>query len=248
MAMAKGVRLDQALVQRGFFASRKQAQSAIMAGEVRVNGQIALKPSDSVLDRHEVAVAAPPRYVGRGGLKLEGALAHFAIDCADKTALDIGASTGGFTDCLLQHGARKVYAVDVGHGQLAWKIRDDPRVITLEKTNARSLSAAQIPEPIDICVIDVSFISLTLILPNALQLLTPEGVTLALIKPQFELGREDVGRGGIVRSAELHEKAQRKIATFAESVGARVGGLVPSVIAGTDGNQEFFICLRKGLD
>ncbi|HEX4666004.1 MAG TPA: TlyA family RNA methyltransferase, partial [Chthoniobacterales bacterium] len=247
MAMAKGVRLDQALVQRGFFASRKQAQSAIMAGEVRVNGQIALKPSDSVLDRHEVAVAAPPRYVGRGGLKLEGALAHFAIDCADKTALDIGASTGGFTDCLLQHGARKVYAVDVGHGQLAWKIRDDPRVFTLEKTNARSLSAAQIPEPIDICVIDVSFISLTLILPNALQLLTPEGVTLALIKPQFELGREDVGRGGIVRSVELHEKAQQKVATFAGTIGARVRGLVPSVIAGTDGNQEFFICLRKGL-
>jgi 23S rRNA (cytidine1920-2'-O)/16S rRNA (cytidine1409-2'-O)-methyltransferase len=242
------MRLDQALVLRGFFDSRQRARTAIMAGEVRVNGQVAAKPSDSVQEQHEVAVAAPPRYVGRGGLKLEGALAHFAIDCTSKTALDIGASTGGFTDCLLQHGAQKVYAVDVGHGQLAWKIRDDPRVITLEKTNARRLSAAQIPQPIDICVIDVSFISLTLILPNALQLLTPEGVMLALIKPQFELGREDVGRGGIVRSAELHEKAQQKIASFAGIIGARVGGLVPSVIAGTDGNQEFFICLRKGLD
>jgi 23S rRNA (cytidine1920-2'-O)/16S rRNA (cytidine1409-2'-O)-methyltransferase len=247
MIMAKGMRLDQALVQRGFFASRQQAQIAIMSGEVRVNGRVAAKSSDSVQDRHELEVTAPPRYVGRGGLKLEGALAHFAIDCTDKIGLDIGASTGGFTDCLLQHGARKVYAVDVGYGQLAWKIREDPRVTALEKINARTLSAAQIPAPIDICVIDVSFISLTLILPNALQLLTPDGVMLALIKPQFELGRKEVGRGGIVRSAELHEKAQQKIATFAGTIGARVGGLVSSVIAGADGNQEFFICLRKGL-
>ncbi len=219
-----------------------------MAGEVRINGQVATKASDSVQERQELSVAAPPRYVGRGGLKLEGAIAHFEIDCRGKTALDIGASTGGFTDCLLQHGAGKVYAVDVGHGQLAWKIRDDPRVVTLEKVNARTLSATQIPEPIELCVIDVSFISLTLILPNALQLLTPDGVMLALIKPQFELAREDVSRGGIVRAAELHEKAQQKIATFAANMGARVGGLVPSAIAGTDGNQEFFICLRKALD
>ena len=246
--MPKGIRLDQALVQRGLFASRHQAQSAIMAGEVRINGQVAAKASDLVHGQQEITLAVRSRYVGRGGLKLEGAIAHFAIDCAGKTSLDIGASTGGFSDCLLQHGARKVYAVDVGHGQLAWKIRDDPRVIAHEKTNARTLSTAQIPEPIDICVIDVSFISLTLILPNALQLLTPDGVMLALIKPQFELARDDVGRGGIVRSAELHEKAQQKIATFAETIGARVGGLAPSVIAGTDGNQEFFICLRKALD
>ena len=141
--------------------------------------------------------------------------------------LDIGASTGGFTDCLLQHGARKVFAVDVGHGQLAWKIRDDPRVITLEKTNARHLSRAEIPEPIDICVIDVSFISLTLILPNAFELLTPDGVILALIKPQFELAREDVGRGGIVRSTELHEKAQQKVAALCGSHGRKGGGPGP---------------------
>ena len=216
-----------------------------MAGEVRIDGQVASKASDVVLASHEISIAARSRYVGRGGTKLQGAIEHFAIACDGKTGLDIGASTGGFTDCLLQNRARKVYAVDVGHGQLAWKIRDDPRVITLEKINARHLSEAEIPESIEICVIDVSFISLTLILPNAIQLLTPDGVILALIKPQFELARADVSRGGIVRSPELHEKAQQKVAAFAETMGARVGGVAPSVITGTDGNQEFFICLRK---
>ena len=243
--MARGIRLDQALVQRGLFPSRHQAQTAIMAGEVQIDGRTAAKASDFVQDQNEISVAERRRYVGRGGIKLEGALAHFGIDCEGKTALDIGASTGGFTDCLLQHGARKVFAVDVGHGQLAWKIRDDPRVTTLEKTNARHLSREEIPDPIELCVIDVSFISLTLILPNALELLTPDGVILALIKPQFELDREDVGRGGIVRSAALHEKAQQKVAAFAETIGARVGGLFPSSITGTDGNQEFFLCLQK---
>jgi 23S rRNA (cytidine1920-2'-O)/16S rRNA (cytidine1409-2'-O)-methyltransferase len=243
--MSKGIRLDQALVQRGLFPSRHQAQTAIMAGEVRINGRVAAKPSDSVHEQHEISVATRGRYVGRGGIKLQGAIEHFGIVCEGKTALDIGASTGGFTDCLLQKGARKVFAVDVGHGQLAWKIRSDSRVITLEKTNARRLSEAEIPEPIEICVIDVSFISLTLILPSAFQLLTSDGMILALIKPQFELPREEVSRGGIVRSTELHEKAQQKIVAFAQTIGARVAGLVPSSIAGTDGNQEFFICLRK---
>jgi len=243
--MAKGIRLDQALVQRGFFPSRHQAQGAIMAGEIRINGRVAEKASDLVMAEHEIQIAARSRYVGRGGLKLEGAIAHFQIVCEGGVGLDIGASTGGFTDCLLQHGAKKVFAVDVGHGQLAWKIRDDSRVITLEKTNARNLSRAEIPEPIDICAVDVSFISLTLILPNAFELLTPNGVILALIKPQFELAREDVGRGGIVRSSELHAKAQQKVVAFAETIGANVEGLVPSTITGTDGNQEFFICLRK---
>ena len=243
--MARAIRLDQALVQRGLFPSRHQAQTAIMAGEVRIDGRVAAKPSDSVQEQNEISVATRSRYVGRGGLKLEGAIEHFGIVCEGKTALDIGASTGGFTDCLLQKGVRKIFAVDVGHGQMAWKIRDDARVITLEKTNARHLSREEIPEPIEICVIDVSFISLTLILPNAFELLTPDGVVLALIKPQFELAREDVARGGIVRSAELHERAQQKIVAFAQTIGTRVVGLVPSSIAGTDGNQEFFICLRK---
>jgi len=213
--MAKGIRLDQALVQRGFFPSRHQAQGAIMAGDIRINGRVAEKASDLVMAEHEIQIAARSRYVGRGGLKLEGAIAHFQIVCEGRVGLDIGASTGGFTDCLLQHGAKKVFAVDVGHGRLAWKIRDDSRVITLEKTNARNLSRAEIPEPIDICAVDVSFISLTLILPNAFELLTPNGVILALIKPQFELAREDVGRGGIVHSSELHAKAQQKVVAFA---------------------------------
>ncbi|MEO6872724.1 MAG: TlyA family RNA methyltransferase [Chthoniobacterales bacterium] len=243
--MPKRLRLDLALVERGLFPSRQQAQVAIMAGEVQIGGRTAAKASDLIRDEDELTVATRDRYVGRGGTKLEGALTHFRIDARDKVALDIGASTGGFTDCLLQIGARKVFAVDVGHGQLAWKIRDDPRVVTFEKLNARHLSREQIPEPIEICVIDVSFISLTLILPNAFELLTPDGVIVALIKPQFELAREDVGRGGIVRERELHAKAQDKIVRFSETLGARVGGLFPSTITGTDGNQEFFICLRK---
>src|SRR6266446_5621325 len=174
------IRVDQALVQRGFFPTRQQAQTAIMAGEVQIDGRLAAKASDHVQEESEISVATRQRYVGRGGIKLEGAFAHFDISCADKVALDIGSSTGGFTDYLLQNGARKVFAVDVGHGQLAWKIREDPRVVVMEKTNARHLSPEQIPEPVDLCVIDVSFISLTLILPNVFQLLTPDGVILAL--------------------------------------------------------------------
>ncbi len=246
--MAKGLRLDLALVQRGFFPTRQKAQAAIMAGEVRIDGRRAAKASDSVRESNELAVTAPDRYVGRGGTKLEGAVEHFGIDCARKVALDIGASTGGFTDCLLKKGASKVYAVDVGHGQLAWKIRADSRVVVLEKVNARHLRREHIPEPIAICVIDVSFISLTLILPNAFELLTPDGVILALIKPQFELARVDVGRGGIVRDPQLHAKAQKKIGDFSRSMGAQVRGLFPSTITGADGNQEFFICLRRASE
>ncbi|PYK42254.1 MAG: TlyA family rRNA (cytidine-2'-O)-methyltransferase, partial [Verrucomicrobia bacterium] len=159
--------------------------------------------------------------------------------------VDIGASTGGFTDCLLQRGARKVYAIDVGHGQLAWKIRNDPRVTVFEKTNARTILPSLIDEAANICVIDVSFISLTLILPNAFELVTPSGMVLALIKPQFELERTDVGRGGIVCDAPLHEKVQHKIASFVEGCGHEVIGLAPSVITGADGNREFFVCARK---
>ena len=216
-----------------------------MAGEVKIDNRVATKASETIKENHALDVAARQRYVGRGGLKLEGALAHFAVACDDKIALDVGASTGGFTDCLLQHGARKVYAVDVGHGQLAWKIRADPRVVTLEKINARHLSREQIPELVDLCVIDVSFISLTLVLPSAFDLLIPSGNMLALIKPQFELARADVSRGGVVRSPELHSKAQKKIAAFAETLHANLVGLAPSPITGAEGNQEFFICLRK---
>ena len=243
--MAKRSRLDVALVEQGLFETREQAQRAVMAGEVRLGDRVLNKSSILVEPGAELQVAAPPRFVGRGGLKLEGALAHFVIDPAGTTALDIGASTGGFTDCLLQRGAKKVYAIDVGHGQLAWKIRNDPRVVVREHLNARELARDDIPDPIDLCVIDVSFISLTLILPNAFELITPTGVILALIKPQFELRPEDVGRGGIVADAALHEKAQQKIADFVRGQGHVVSGIVPSPITGTDGNQEFFICARK---
>jgi 23S rRNA (cytidine1920-2'-O)/16S rRNA (cytidine1409-2'-O)-methyltransferase len=241
----KKARLDQILVEREFYSSREQARRAIMAGEVRIGEQIATKASLLVAPDANIATAPRPRFVGRGGLKLEGALGHFHLEVHDQIAADIGASTGGFTDCLLQRRARRVYAIDVGRGQLAWKIRNDSRVIVLEKLNARSLSASLVPEAIDLCVIDVSFISLTLILPNAFALLRPNGVVLGLIKPQFELERSAVGRGGIVRQAALHEKAQRKVIAFIDNLGHDVIGTVPSVITGTDGNQEFFICARK---
>ncbi len=243
----KRLRLDVALVEQGFFESREQAQRAVMAGEVRRGDQVLLKSSVLVEPTAPLSVAAAPPYVGRGAFKLAGALDHFAVDPAGLIALDIGASTGGFTDCLLQRGAAKVYAIDVGHGQLAWKIRSDPRVVVREKLNARFLSRSDVPEPIGICVLDVSFISLTLILPNAFELLTPDGVILALIKPQFELRAEDVGRGGIVSDPLLHEKAQMKIHEFVDSLGQEIIGLAPSVITGTDGNQEFFLCARRRL-
>lgn len=244
-ARPKKLRLDQFLVENGLFPSREQAQRAVMAGEVWIGTAVASKPSQLVGPDTEIAVKGAPKFVGRGGLKLEGALAHFQVDCTGKTALDIGASTGGFTDCLLQRGAVRVYAVDVGHGQLDWKIRNDPRVIVLEKLNARFLSLEHVPEPIDICVIDVSFISLTLVLPSAFELTRPGGIILALIKPQFELERADVGGGGIVREPELHNKAQDKIVAFVNQQGHTVVGVVPAGITGADGNQEFFACIRK---
>ena len=243
--MSKKSRLDQLLVKKGLFPSREQAQRAVMAGQVMIGTQVAAKPSQLVQPETEIVVKAAEKYVGRGGLKLEGALDHFKIDVGNKIGLDIGASTGGFTDCLLQRGAAKIYAVDVGHGQLDWKLRNDPRVIVLEKLNARFLSHQHIPEAADLCVIDVSFISLTLILPNVFDLITPDGAVLALIKPQFELERADVGSGGIVRKPELHQKAQDKIVQFVTRLGYMVEGIVPSAVTGADGNQEFFACMRK---
>jgi 23S rRNA (cytidine1920-2'-O)/16S rRNA (cytidine1409-2'-O)-methyltransferase len=246
--MAKKSRLDNLLVTREFFTSREQAQRAIMAGEVRIGTRVATKASILVTPDAVITVESRSPYVGRGGEKLAAALDAFNVAVEGKIALDIGASTGGFTDCLLHRGAARVYAVDVGHDQLAWRIRKDPRVIVFENLNARSLSRTHIPEPIDLCVIDVSFISLTLILPNAFELITPDGVIIALIKPQFELERADVGRGGIVREPELHEKAKAKIAGFVRQAGHHVIAIAPSVITGRDGNQEFFACLRKKSD
>jgi len=243
--MPKKLRLDQLLVGKGLFPSREQARRAVMAGHVKVGTRVAIKPSELLEGEASISVRSTRKYVGRGALKLEGALDYFKIDVRGKMALDIGASTGGFTDCMLQRGAEKVYAVDVGHGQLDWKLRNDPRVIVLEKVNARSLSHGHVPELVDVCVIDVSFISLTLVLPNAFDLITPTGVILALIKPQFELQRADVGRGGIVREEELHQKAKDKIVEFVTHSGHAVSGIVPCAIKGADGNQEFFACIRK---
>ena len=238
-------RLDLLLVARGFFDSREKAQRAIMAGLVQVAEERVDKAGTKVADDAAITVAAGERYVGRGGLKLEAALREFGIDPSGATCLDIGASTGGFTDCLLQHGAAKVHAIDVGHSQLDWKIRSDPRVVVREKLNARYLSRDDIPDPISVCVIDVSFISLTLILPPAFELLAPDGVIVPLIKPQFELRKEDVARGGVVRDPELHAQAVEKIRAFVtEGLGRRWMGCIRSPILGGEGNTEFLACLR----
>ncbi len=238
-------RLDCLLVRRGLFESREKAQRAIMAGGVRVGEKMVDKAGTRVAEDVEITLREKSRYVGRGGFKLEAALRHFAIDPTGKTALDIGASTGGFTDCLLQHGAARVYALDVGHSQLDWKIRSDPRVVVHEKVNARHLSPDFFPERIDLCVIDVSFISLTLILPPIFALLPPEGVVLALIKPQFELGKEEVDLGrGVVRDPEAQQRAVAKIEAFVRGpLGKRWQGVIESPILGGDGNREFLACL-----
>ena len=243
--MAKKSRLDQLLVGRGLFPSREQARRAILAGEVSVATRVVDKPSELLDEETAISVKPARKYVGRGALKLEAALDHFQVALHGKIALDIGASTGGFTDCMLQRGAEKVYAVDVGYGQLDWKLRNDPRVVVLEKLNARFLTRDHVQQPVDICVIDVSFISLTLILPNAIALLKADGLVLALIKPQFELQRSDVGKGGIVRDPRLHQAAQDKIVAFVNELGHVVAGITPAAIKGAEGNQEFFACIRK---
>jgi 23S rRNA (cytidine1920-2'-O)/16S rRNA (cytidine1409-2'-O)-methyltransferase len=240
-------RIDLLLVARGLCESREKAQRAIMAGEVMVGDRVVDKPGTRVADDAPVSVKAADRYVGRGGLKMEGALQAFALDPTGAICLDIGASTGGFTDCLLQHGAAKVYAIDVGHSQLAWKIRSDPRVVVREHLNARHLTRGDIPEEIDICVLDVSFISLTLVLPPAVELVRPGGVMVALIKPQFELRKEEVGRGGIVRDPALHARAVEKIRSFVTGTLRREWrDCVVSPILGGEGNTEFLACIRNG--
>ncbi len=217
-----------------------------MAGEVRVGDLVFDKPGTRIPADAMISVAEPPRYVGRGGLKLEAALAHFRIPVEATICLDVGASTGGFTDCLLQHGASRVYAVDVGHSQLAWNIRSDPRVLVAERLNARYLTREDVPEKIDLGVIDVSFISLTLILPPVFHLLSPTGMVVALVKPQFELAREDVGKGGIVRDPEAHRRAVEKIERFTrENLKARWLGWIASPITGATGNHEFLALLAR---
>jgi 23S rRNA (cytidine1920-2'-O)/16S rRNA (cytidine1409-2'-O)-methyltransferase len=237
-------RLDVLLVKRGLCPSREKAQRVIMAGGVFSGGTRLDKPSQTFSDDTPLEVRAADRYVGRGGHKLEAALQKFAIDPSGWMCLDVGASTGGFTDCLLQHGAAKVYALDVGHGQLDWKIRNDPRVVVMEHCNARHLQPGDLPEKVRLAVADVSFISLTLVLPPVADVLTDGGMMVALIKPQFELSRAEVGRGGVVRDDALRHKAVEKIRAFASGLGWTWRGVTDSPIAGADGNREF-LCLMQ---
>ena len=238
-AVTDKTRLDQLLVVRGLCASREQAQRAIMAGRVTIGGHKAEKPGLQVSRDAHVEVQGIERYVGRGGFKLEAALKHFQISVEGKICLDVGSSTGGFTDCLLQHGAARVYAIDVGRGQIDWKLRNDPRVFVREGVNARYLTASDIGERIDICVADVSFISLTLILPAVFALLPSAADMILLIKPQFELSPANVGRGGVVRDPALHAQAVEKIQRFVEGHGRRWLGVVESPLKGREGNIEF---------
>jgi 23S rRNA (cytidine1920-2'-O)/16S rRNA (cytidine1409-2'-O)-methyltransferase len=234
------IRLDRLMLDRCLADSREKAQALIMAGEVLVNGQKAAKAGQPVDSESSVEVLARPPYVSRGGLKLAAALKNFAIDVTGKICLDIGASTGGFTDALLQAGAAKVHAVDVGAGQLAWSLRTDPRVILKEGLNARELKLDDIGELVDLIVIDVSFISVTLILPAAVQLLRPRGQMVILIKPQFEVGKGQVGKGGIVRDPELHQAACERVTQAVRELGFETG-IMESPILGAEGNKEFLL-------
>jgi len=237
----KKKRLDLLVVERGLAESREKAQAMILAGEVRVDGQRSEKAGAQVaVDTQIETSGASAKYASRGGLKLEGALEDFKIEVSGKTCLDIGSSTGGFTDCLLQHRARHVYSVDVTPAQLAWRLQQDPR-ITQIKANARNLRREQIPEPIGLVTMDVSFISVAKVLPAVVGAAGPLSEFLVLVKPQFELNRGDVGRGGIVRDPALHERAVDRVRRAALAAGLRVEAVHPSRVAGAEGNREFFL-------
>ena len=237
-------RIDQLLVERGFVESREKAQALILAGHVLVNGQKIHKPGHSVATDIAVEVLERMPYVSRGGYKLAGALDHFQVDVTGFTCLDVGASTGGFTDCLLQRGAARVWAVDAGHGQIDWKLRNDPRVTVREGVNARYLKPQDFPEPFDLAVCDASFISTTLLLPAIAPLLQPHGEMLILVKPQFEVGRGQVGKGGIVRDLALHQAACDRVRTAVEALGY-TARITDSPILGAEGNREFLLHAAK---
>lgn len=237
-------RLDKLLVERGLVETRAKAQALILAGQVFSDGQRLEKAGQLVAMEAPLSVKEPMPFVSRGGLKLAAALDHFGVDAAGKVCLDIGASTGGFTDCLLQRGAARVVAVDVGHGQLDWKLRQDARVEVRENVNARYLQPADFSERFDLVVGDVSFISLTKILPVVPPLIQPSALVITLIKPQFEVGREEVGKGGIVRDVAAQQRVVVEIIEFAASIGLRSRGVVDSPILGADGNREFLVCFE----
>ena len=246
MTSEKKIRLDQLLVQSGLVESRERAKALIMAGEVMVDGTRADKPGHNFPEGCKITLKTESiPYVSRGGLKLEAAIDHFNIEVTDLVMLDVGASTGGFTDCLLQKGAKRVIAVDVGYGQLHWKLRQDPRVVVIEKTNARYLEPGQITESPDGAVIDVSFISLRLVIPAVSKLLPDNSFVVALIKPQFEAGKDQVGKGGVVRDEETRNKIVHDIREFCIDQGWNSEGEIPSPILGPKGNKEFLIYLTR---
>ena len=241
------VRLDRMLVDRGIAESREKAQALVVAGQVLVDERKIEKAGTLVPEGAAVRLLGEQmRYVSRGGLKLEGALQIFGVDVSDAVCLDIGASTGGFTDCLLQHGAKKVYAVDVGYGQLAWKLRQDPRVVVIERANVRQLTSERVPEKASVAVIDVSFISLEKGLPAVVPFLGPGAIVIALIKPQFEVGKGKIGKGGIVRDDGERTAARDRIAAFFAAQGFQVNGVMQSPITGQDGNVEYLLCAHRG--
>ncbi|MBM4156616.1 MAG: TlyA family RNA methyltransferase [Lentisphaerae bacterium] len=242
----KGTRLDQEMVARGLAESREKAQRLILAGEVRVGGVPAAKPAQAVAPGAVVEVEAPPRFVSRGGEKLDAAFGAFPISVAGAVCLDVGASTGGFTDCMLQRGAARVYAIDVGRGQLHWKLRTDPRVVVMEGVNARHLRALRVPEPAGFAAVDVSFISLTKVLPAVRELLLPGAGLVTLIKPQFEAGRAEVGRGGVVRDEAVRQRVVEAVRSFGVSEpGLEWRGVCPSPLRGPAGNVEFLAFWRR---
>ena len=240
-------RIDVALVERGLAESRHKAQAMIMAGRVFVQDRPIDKPGQMIRSSDSIEIRGLDMpYVSRGGLKLEEALRQFGIDVTGRVCLDIGASTGGFTDCLLQHGAARVYAVDVGYGQLAWKLRNDPRVIVIERTNVREMPQESIPEKVELATVDVSFISLKIVVPHLLKWLAADGRIVVLIKPQFEVGKGLVGKGGVVRDEALHRQVIQTLSAYFQTLGLTTTDALPSPILGPKGNREFLMELRDG--
>lgn len=245
----KKERLDTLLVQRGFFESRSRAQAAIMAGQVLVNEQKIDKTGTQVAPDAAIRLLGGDlKYVSRGGLKLEKAVSCFNLDLTGKIAADIGASTGGFTDCALQNGAARVYAIDVGYGQLAWKLRSDERVVNMERTNVRYLEADSLPEKVDVVTIDVAFISLDKVLPAVKKIIADDGIVIALIKPQFEAGKENIGKKGVVRDPRVHLTVINNVIATARELGFKISGLDYSPVKGPEGNIEYLLYLKNAAD
>ncbi|MFO7667279.1 MAG: TlyA family RNA methyltransferase [Desulfobacterales bacterium] len=241
----KKKRLDIKLVERGIAESRERAKSLIMAGKITVNCEVRDKPGILVSDDDDIVLKDKDiPFVSRGGIKLEAALKSFNIEIDDLVCLDVGASTGGFTDCLLKHGAEKVFAVDVGYGQMAWNLRKDPRVVTIERANIRYLTHEAVSRPVDLVTIDVSFISLKIVVPAVLKFMKTNGSIIALIKPQFEVGKGKVGKGGVVRESIMHDEVVKNLSAFFIETGLKIEGIIPSPVYGSKGNKEFLIYMK----